>query len=592
MRISVSRRLRMTAPLVLAGALILGACGVSDTSPPATIVTGGVLAPTETPTGIGTPTVSPATSAPLTPTAVANVLAATDPTTTPSSYLPVVVQASAWTQLGANPQRTSFMDTEIPTPWRFKWIWNGPPAGQDGGAAAGHLLLPQGVQPVVGDGKLYVGHSDGIVRAILESNGVQAWASNVGGQILNTAAFDPATRYVFVTSTNGRLFRLRSSDGAALGSFDAGSSIVSAPLLVGSTVFIATTGGKVHAVDVTTLTSRWTYDAGAELRASPSYSAQFNGLIIVASEDKHVHAIQAQGGGRRWRVPVNADQDPIRGNKSFSDTFPVVSDANGVVIVRSYFDWQKTWTPTGGAPSSVSAIRDFLAANPTYQSFHVLNLDDGQKRFVAPVMGGAIGNNDDYYSGPPQAVVKTLDDGSQVAYLLWRNRQACLISSCDGREDTTLGELNLSTGNIRFVDSHRNEGSMRLPTDEQGALSMAGNTILHAHWMVMGGVRITDRSSGLGGSFGNPIRSVEIAPIGNTLGSGQCSQRNPTNHTCPVGYTPPGDGWQIDPGFYIYYSSQKVYDSYWAPPVRGAIISGGVIYWRSSDGAIIALQSR
>lgn len=575
----------------LAGVTLLGACGQPDTLPSPTS-TDLPAPPASVAPQAATGAATAATARPA-PTAAApdNQIAGAASTKT---HLPLVVQepdVAVWSQLGGNPQRTGYVPTSLKTTWQYKWIWNGPAGGGDGGAPASHLLLPQGVQPVAGDGKLFIGHSDGVVRALYESSGAVAWSQSVGGEVLNTAAYDPATNTVFVTSTSGQLVQLNATNGSIVNSFNAGSSMISAPLLYENTVFVSTTGGSLIGIDTYTLIARWTYAAGAEIRASPTYSTNHGGLVIIAAEDKSIHAIHAADGTLAWRTVVKADQDPIRDNKSFTDTYPVVSDANDVVIIRPYFDWDKIWTPTGGAPSSVAEIRSFLTNNPGYQSLHVLRLSDGTSAFVAPVMGGAIGNNDDLYSTPPQVVVKTLADGSELAYLLWRNRQACIVNVCDGREDTTLGEMDLSTGNIRFVQDHKNQGSMRLPTDEQGALSMAGDTLLHAHWMLLGGVRITDRSASLGGSRSNPIRASEVVPIGNTLAAGTCNGRNSATHSCPVGFSPPNDAWLIDAGFYIYYNNQQVYDTYWAPPVRGAVISSGNVYWRSSDGAIIALKA-
>jgi outer membrane protein assembly factor BamB len=505
-----------------------------------------------------------------------------------SPFLSTRVDAQTeWNQLGQNAQRTAYVPTEVPTPWQVKWIWNGPAGGGDSGPAAGHLRLPRGVQPIVGDGKVYVGHSDGLVRAISESTGQVVWTSiNLGAGIINTGAYDPSSTSVYFGAQNGKFYQLDSATGTQKRVVDLHNPIDMAPLLAGNTVYIGSRNGTLYALDKDTLTQRWSYEAGAELVASPSYSANYGGLVILLAEDKSVHALQVSNGSRRWRVTVNGDGDPLRGNRVFADTFPVVSDVNDVVIVRSYLLWDKMWLPTGGAPSTVTEIRNYLTQNPTYQSFFVLELNTGVSRFVAPVMVGAIGNGGDFESVSPQAVVKRLPDNSEVAYVLWRSRQACL-TFCDGREDSTIGELNLQTGNLRFVRDYKNAGSVRLPTDEQSPLSMAGNSIFHAHWMLLGGVRITDRSSNLGSTYSNPIAAQELAPVLNTLASGSCGNRS--GHFCPQAMTVPCDGFGVDSGFYVYYASGCAYDQYWTTPVRSAVISNGVIYFKSNDGAITAV---
>lgn len=545
-------------------------------------------------THISTPTATATATAPPGATATAT----TTPTAGPSpTQVPSV--PNEWSQLAGGPQRTGYVPVELSTNWRFKWVWNGPVNGGDGGPASNHRALPKGAQPVVGDGRLYVGHSDGTVWAINAATGADAWSRSVGGQVLDTGAYDPATRSVFFGSTNGRLYKLNANNGAVLGEFNAGGQIVSAPLLVGNTVFIGSTSGNFYAVDTTTMQQRWVYNAGGALRASPAYTSRYEGLVIFTSEDKFVHAVKAQTGQRHWRVAVNSGQDPQRGNVRFPDTYPVVSEVNDVVIIRSYFNWDLTWRDPAGAPSTVEEIRTFLSnpANANFQSFFVLELSNGNPRFVAPVLAGAIGNGDDYYSTPPQAVVKRLNDGSEVAYLLWRTRQACRISSCDGREDTTIGEMNLTTGNIRFVQDYKNEGMMRMPTDEQSPLSMAGNDLFYSHWMLQGAIRITDRSPSLGGSYANPIRSIELTPITNTLAAGSCPDRNVAQRRCPRGMAVPpndngeGEGFVVDPGFYVYYNDRRIYDRIYTPPVRSTVISGTTIYWKTVDGAIIALEA-
>jgi uncharacterized repeat protein (TIGR01451 family) len=514
------------------------------------------------------------------------------PTASPTAEAETInaLNTIEWNQLGHDPQRTGYVPTEIPGPWQVKWIWNGPIGGGDAGPAGNHLRLPQGVQPITGGGQLYVGHSDGRVRAISEETGQEVWVSqSLGAAIVNTGAYDAQTNSVYFGAQNGKFYQLNATTGVQKRVVDLRGAADMAPLLAGDTIYIGSRTGTLYALNKATLVQRWSYDAGAELIGSAAYAANHGGLIIILAEDKSIHAIQVSDGRRRWRVTVNGDGDPLRGNTVFADTYPVVSEVNDVVIVRSYLDWDKMWNPNGGAPSSIVEIQNFLSNNPEYQSFFVLNLADGTQRFVPPVLVGAIGNGGDFESVPPQAVVKRLEDGTEVAYLLWRNRQACLISSCDGREDTTVGEMNLSTGNIRFVQDYKNAGTMRMPTDEQSPLSMAGNTLLHAHWMTLGAVRITDRSANLGDSYVKPIFSRELTPTLNTLTSGSCPDR--TNHYCPQEMFAPGDGYPNDPGFYVYYSSQRIYDQYWTTPVRSAIISSGTIYWKSVDGAITALQT-
>ena len=424
-------------------------------------------APTETPPPASTPTASADTATPAPRTAGACPAFAAGP------------PAEGWTQLAGNPQRTGYSPDAPVEPWRVRWIWNGP--GADGRPAPDHLRLPQGVQPVAGDGRLYLGHADGIVRALSAETGAMLWESpSLENAVVNTAAYDPATASVYVGTTDGRFWRLDAASGAVLRSNRPGGSLVMAPLVVGGLVFIGSTSGAFYAFDAATLEQRWLYEAGAPLVASAAFAVNEGGLIVLLAEDGTVHAVCAADGARLWRTAVGGDADPLRGGARFPDTYPVVAEASGVALVRAYQAWDKMWQPEGGAPADAEATRQFLEANPEYQSFFVLNLRDGSPRFTAPVLAGAIGNGGDFESTPPQAVVRAYPDGAEAAYLLWRNRQACVGGFCDGREDTTLGELDLVSGVIRFVQDHKNAGSLRLLGHETTGLSSPRRSALRA----------------------------------------------------------------------------------------------------------------
>lgn len=580
----------------------LSACGAQPSADVAPIPAAPTAPPdvrAPTPTQPTAPTPSPTSAPPPEPTSAP---AAETPyqLALPTIAGPQAAQSAGWHQLGGNPQRTHYVDAGLPAPtgpmnirnrdWRVRWIWNGPTA--EGAPAADHLSLPDSVAPVAGAGRIYVGDETGAVRALDAATGAEIWSRNLGGRILNAGAYDPATQAVYFASENGRLAKLNAADGALLAEFDAASAVEGAVLLVGNHVFVGTADGQLFAVAVAAMTQTWAYDAEAPIYASAAFAAGAGGLIIFPADDGSVHAVRITDGERAWRTPVNATlrpERPVRPPRRFPDTYPIVAEQAGVVIIRSYFDWELTWEPAEGAPENQDAIRQWIVDRPATESFFVLELATGERRFTAPVLGGAIGNGSYYYSGPPQVALRRLPDGSEVAYVLWRNRTACVIGSCDGREDTTFGEMDLTSGSIRFVQDYKNQGTIRFPTDEQGALTMVGDVLFHSHWMSLGAIRIPDRTSG-GSSYAEPIPSEEYLSVTNTLAAGQCAERNTAERFCPVGHSPPGDGYQLDPGFYIYTHTSNVYDQFWHPPVRGPIFDNGMVYWRSSDGAIIALE--
>ncbi|MFN4294981.1 MAG: PQQ-binding-like beta-propeller repeat protein, partial [Thermoflexales bacterium] len=176
------------------------------------------------------------------------------PQPTPRAWMPLVRQSGdavrpEWSQHGFNAQRTSYIPYAPPHPWRWRWAWNGPNASGGVSKVTGNGSLPRNVQPVTGGGRVYIAAGNDGVFALSEPTGAPLWQRSGIGDVRSTVAYDHATQAVFVVSSNGRLYKLRASDGAILGQFDSGqtSALPLPPALFDGRVVFAM-GRRVHAV--------------------------------------------------------------------------------------------------------------------------------------------------------------------------------------------------------------------------------------------------------------------------------------------------------------------------------------------------------
>jgi len=113
---------------------------------------------------------------------------------------------------------------------------------------------------------------------------------------------------------------------------------------------------------------------------------------------------------------------------------------------------------------------------------------------------------------------------------------------------------------------------------------MAGDYLFGAHWEAGFALRILDRSDARG-SFTNKITSQRLATVATSQDTGGCTFS--ASHYCPSGlYNTRG----YDFGFYIYYGQGAVYDPYWSEYAIW-VVSNDNLYFRSTDGAIVALTS-
>jgi outer membrane protein assembly factor BamB len=509
-------------------------------------------------------------------------------------YLPLVLRAhpaagasQEWTQHAHDAQHTGYTAQVVPHPWRLRWIWNGVDASGGVQKVTTGGSLPRNVQPVTGGGRVYIAAGVDGVFALSETTGQQLWQQSGIGAVRSTVAYDPDTQAVFAVSAGGILYKLRASDGTVLGQFAAGqSSDLPLPPAVISDRVLFSMGNLVYAVNKQTMQPIWSYHAGATVAVPPAYSPSRD-LVIVASEpDLYVHAIRNSDGVRQWRVR------PVHPSRSFEDPteyrygWPVIAESAGYVLIKVRLDWQVLWRDW---PQTNGEMRQMLVQNPGEQALFVLDLDDGNVPYIANVGHGGYGDSG-YLPMGTQPVVKRLPDGKEVVYLIIRARHAY-----DSRWDSHFGEMvldnttvsGLTGGDVRFIafDWPPGYSNPYLLTDEQPNVSMAGDYLFGGHWEAGFALQILDRSDARG-SFTNKITSQRLSTVATSQDyTGACAFS--ASHYCASGLT---NTREYDFGFYIYYNQGAVYDQYWSEYATW-VVSNDNVYFRSCDGAIVALTS-
>lgn len=535
--------------------------------------------------------------------------------------------ASGWHQEAHDAQRTGYSPAYVPLPWTFQWQWNGSctdPIGSDcrpGDPELGWtFLIPPKSHVVAGGGRLYLPAGEHGVWAINESDGRTAW-HNSAIESFCTAAFDPETNVLFVAASDGRLYKLNSSNGAVMESFQAESGLNLAPTIAAGKVYVVSDNGTLYAVNKNTMSQVWSYSAGSSGQTPVAYSEKY-ALLVFGTEDLYVHAVGDTDGSRRWREkpttnsPGDFTYEGGDGRQyrtyNYEHGWPVIAEEHGVVFIRLRLPKSSMWQvpdpeSANWFPTSSSAIRSFLTSHPELQTLFALNLDDGSIAFIPAVgTGGSETPDNDNTLGPPP-VVRRLASGDEVVYTIWRNGQKCEAGDClDPRWDAVMGEMVLDrstvpgyqAGDCRFVDFEGN-----LITDEMCKVSMAGDTLFHSHWIAMYPYRITDRTDSRGDTYGNPILTERQYFIVNRASNepGWVTCQPNASHFCSSMDTH-GDQRGFDRGFWVFFNcSDPPYqacsgyncvapysDGYKA---RYAIVNNGTIYYELNGGTIVAVRS-
>lgn len=468
-----------------------------------------------------------------------------------------------WTQDGHDAQRTGSTSEEPKTPWTFKWAFNGPDAN---GGRGGHIQdAPKEARIVTGGANIYVPLGPKGIFGLRKTNGTAAW--NVTATSFNAApAYDPATQTVIAGGADGKVYKIDANSGAVIATYTAGNPVNKPMLLTGGFAYAVTDSGQLHKISITSMTSAWVYSAGSASHTQASYSPSRDALVF-ATADLNIHAVNNSNGSQKWKVKPTPNSPGFP--NSFQYGWPVIAEKNGIVFLRLQVDHQGMYEgPDGGRWATTNAAnRTWLTQNPQWKTLFALNLDNGTEKFIPAVGYGSTEdwiNNGPYGVMPAQPVIRVYPDGTEVAYIHFRNGQT--DPPTDYRWSGHMGEMVLNNntvpgmvaGDLRFVrynnfDDYGGTAYTHI-IDEQTPLSMAGNILFNAHWAASTGMKIVDRSNSKGLTYSNPIEADPVPTVIRAQKS--CSNFNAATHytTCELSYVTDGGRGFWGPGFWGYWN--------------------------------------
>ena len=166
--------------------------------------------------------------------------------------------------------------------------------------------------PLVSDGKLYVGASDGNLYAINAETGRYLWAYATRGAIRGSPVM--ADGVIYVGSDDDSLHAIDSATGEPKwgGAFRTGDDVAMTPIVVSGLVIFASQDSNIYAANAVTGKLRWLYRVPAAVKIPPV--AAGDNLLLGAGNS--LVCLTLRSGQQRWSIPLPSDPSaaPAVGN--------------------------------------------------------------------------------------------------------------------------------------------------------------------------------------------------------------------------------------------------------------------------------------
>jgi outer membrane protein assembly factor BamB len=150
-------------------------------------------------------------------------------------------------------------------------------------------------QPLLVDGRLFVGTADNYILALDAEDGVELWRVETGHSIWDQPAYRDGVLYV--TSIDRIVYALDAQTGAERWRRQLNGALASRPVLNHNMLYVSSFDKQVHALDLATGDEIWAADANDWVWGAPTVA---DGAVYYADVKGNLFAVDAETGAPLW----------------------------------------------------------------------------------------------------------------------------------------------------------------------------------------------------------------------------------------------------------------------------------------------------
>ena len=179
----------------------------------------------------------------------------------------------------------------------------------------------------VADGIVYFGSADGRIYGVDATTGAEVWGSGIVAQGAVEGQPTVADGRVFIGAGDSRVYALAADKGGEYWRHSTSDAIYARPLVISDTVYVASAGNTLSALNVLTGDLAWELDAKSALRHAPAW---LDGtLYYVAAADPNLYAVDAATGKLLWQLDTG---DWLAAGPIIADGMLVLLGQDGAVM--------------------------------------------------------------------------------------------------------------------------------------------------------------------------------------------------------------------------------------------------------------------
>jgi outer membrane protein assembly factor BamB len=198
---------------------------------------------------------------------------------------------------------------------------------------------------IADDGTSYWGSVDRSIYAI-DKNGKQVWSTPTLGFVISSPALSKDGSTLYIGSFDGQLHALDAKTGLPKWSFQTGDHVYSSPALeedadgTVKALYIGSADGMIYKVDPNG-NEVWSYDTGDAVRSSPVLGRTPDGkgrIVYAGSSNGTLFAIDAATGERRWSFD-GTPKDPALRDRNDMNASPALGRKGVYIGSESGYLW-------------------------------------------------------------------------------------------------------------------------------------------------------------------------------------------------------------------------------------------------------------